>query len=986
MISDENLISILEAELNKFFIEQKVITVPLDFNFKIDDGKIEKWQENYNKVIGQAVAEINKEKEENEQVFFQEITVDTAVANTRENVIKKAQDDLQTYSELLDAINKKLKEKGTLEGTAYEGESVKKLEAQIEMNKKILDFFGAPYTKGKKKGKDDTEERFKRQLALIKTLRQEFIKLEKVYGETEATSKIKEHYKSAFDEIFEGTGINWDFIFNVNEEGYVNALGELRGLAQKAGKAAEDAFEKELSGATVDVGIKNQEKANEKKVKDLEKFFEDYQLSLDLEKLGFSKEQMKDIFGFDYIDLGGLRTKFDEQRNLFIGQGSWLEGEYEKIGKRLNKLESYSVKERAKKYIKYLLKSQREAVKIKTEEAADIAAINKLVTDKVYTDTEGAKIIKGIKSETQKELDKIIWEDFKGTDMYSMMFEDLEHYGTIALNGLKGRIEDLKQSLSHLPASEMKEIVSQLEKIEEITTTRRPMEAIASQKEIIERKGLSRKDAETKLVERGAEVFNLQQEIDSLTTIQNLQATNTELTEEQKTQYQSITGEQYSQTANLQKQIDDKTKLLTNAKNEVKTAKEAAKAYADLDDARGKALGKISQILESVQKASQSALGLMEALGVATDSVAYAQAEAVDGMITLTLQAVQFHSQMVSVGYASNMALGVIGWIAMGIQALTSAISAITKIHDAKLDNEIQKYADNVEKLQKEFEALNESIDAAYDTSQLKRAAADAKQYTQQMINSYQQMILLEEQKKKTDKDKIEEYKESIAEQQKALEDLENQMLESMGGVTDYRSKTEDFVNSWIEAYKNVGDGLGGLQDNFTEFFDNIISQQATMKVTEKFLEPFYKNLNTYLDDYELSKNEMDSLRQQAEKIAPELSNYLEELWNILGGSMGENGGSLSGLQQGIQGMTEDTAQILASYLNSIRFFVSDNNNIMKQLRDYIISNDDAINPMLAQMRIIAKQTASISELLNSVTATNSDGAGQRGIRVYMPA
>jgi hypothetical protein len=84
------------------------------------------------------------------------------------------------------------------------------------------------------------------------------------------------------------------------------------------------------------------------------------------------------------------------------------------------------------------------------------------------------------------------------------------------------------------------------------------------------------------------------------------------------------------------------------------------------------------------------------------------------------------------------------------------------------------------------------------------------------------------------------------------------------------------------------------------------------------------------------------------EKIAPDLSSALEKIWGQLGGSRGEaEGGSLSALQKGIQGITEDTAQIIEAYLNSIRGYVSEQvthtRNIYRILNDAVHSDAAAI-------------------------------------------
>ena len=188
-----------------------------------------------------------------------------------------------------------------------------------------------------------------------------------------------------------------------------------------------------------------------------------------------------------------------------------------------------------------------------------------------------------------------------------------------------------------------------------------------------------------------------------------------------------------------------------------------------------------------------------------------------------------------------------------------------------------------------------------------------------------------------------------------------------MGGVTDYRDATSDFVDAWIDAFKETGDGLSGLKENFTEFFDDLIAQQATMKVTEKFLEPFFENLNEYLYDYELTKDEMDSLRKQAESIAPELSEYLEELWNLLGGSGSDATGSLTALQKGIQGMTEEQAEVLSAYWNSVRGYTASIDDKI----DIILANlgMSEINPQLLELQ---NQSVLLSEINNKMAVMNA--------------
>ena len=92
---------------------------------------------------------------------------------------------------------------------------------------------------------------------------------------------------------------------------------------------------------------------------------------------------------------------------------------------------------------------------------------------------------------------------------------------------------------------------------------------------------------------------------------------------------------------------------------------------------------------------------------------------------------------------------------------------------------------------------------------------------------------------------------------------------------------------------------------------------------------------------------------------------------------------SLSGLQQGIQGVTEETAQIIEAYLNSIRFYIAQDNQNLADLRNFFIGTGDKANPMLSQLRIIAQQTTAIYDLLDSVSRAGHSQGG-RGIKVFI--
>ena len=353
-------------------------------------------------------------------------------------------------------------------------------------------------------------------------------------------------------------------------------------------------------------------------------------------------------------------------------------------------------------------------------------------------------------------------------------------------------------------------------------------------------------------------------------------------------------------------------------------------------------------------------------------------------------------------GVAMNMAMGIVGLIVMAIQLLVQAISAAVNYAEKMRQMKLDVLADQVDNLKQKYDALAESIDKAYSIKQLQEYSKEIERVQKKMEAAQRDYIklleagdkkgyidLAEQAQRKLDaglsvndlsnKERkallSEEYKdykdatEALAEMQEDYEEQKQDLLDSMGGVTDYKSAAQEFVDAWVDAFQETGDGLSGLQENFREFFDNVIKQEAMRRVTDKYMQPFFDDLNAALEsESSLSEREIADLKAKADKVAPELSKVLEELWIALGGSTGEAGG-LSALQKGISGITEQQAEILTAYWNSVRGYTASIDSKM----DLILANigvGSENNPMLDQLIAQTSVLNNIYSFLKSMTTS----------------
>jgi cysteinyl-tRNA synthetase len=118
-------------------------------------------------------------------------------------------------------------------------------------------------------------------------------------------------------------------------------------------------------------------------------------------------------------------------------------------------------------------------------------------------------------------------------------------------------------------------------------------------------------------------------------------------------------------------------------------------------------------------------------------------------MVSLILSAVQFTLQLQAMGVAANSALGVIGWIAIAIQAVATILSAIFSAKDKALQKEIDGHLARAEKLHEKYEELSDAIDSAYDASVVRQLNKEIEKTIQLEIKAIEAAIAARDEAKK---------------------------------------------------------------------------------------------------------------------------------------------------------------------------------------------------------------------------------------------
>jgi DNA repair exonuclease SbcCD ATPase subunit len=342
-------------------------------------------------------------------------------------------------------------------------------------------------------------------------------------------------------------------------------------------------------------------------------------------------------------------------------------------------------------------------------------------------------------------------------------------------------------------------------------------------------------------------------------------------------------------------------------------------------------------------------------------------------------------------GTALNSAMGIIGWIVMGIQLLTMALTAAFKAHDKNIQKQIDAEVKKVEALKKAYEDLEKQLEKAFTASDMGDITREMNENLEKQIEHTEKMIALEEDKKKSDESQIESWKEEVEDMRALMEENMEEAFNSLtnGILEDVLGASRSFVDAWYDAFKETGDGMSGLKDSFKDMLLDMLKQQASLNVMGKYMDQYKEWLNDYIDpengDDILTK---DEAAEYAARVKDTFDNVNAELEGYLG-AMAEiadefETGELSGLQKGIQGITEDQAEVLASYWNSCRYLIA---NIDTTLADVAANVLGGVNNPNSIMSELKKQTTILSEIhskLSSVIGFGNDSTHSGDyIKVY---
>lgn len=229
-----------------------------------------------------------------------------------------------------------------------------------------------------------------------------------------------------------------------------------------------------------------------------------------------------------------------------------------------------------------------------------------------------------------------------------------------------------------------------------------------------------------------------------------------------------------------------------------------------------------------------------------------------------------------------------------------------------------------------------------------------------------------ENEKKKKDNSKIADYDQQIKEMELQIDSFAKDFLKDIYSI-DFKSWASELTDAVVGAWEKGEDAVEAYKEKVKDMVKDVTKNIVTQKIMEAALQkPLDYLTNILKDKGKLDETDMnqlaDLLYKAGDEAIPQITGIFEAL-KKRGLDLRDNGSS-SSTKNSIQSITEETADILASYLNAVRLDVS----VIREMQGkFIPEMSEIAKSQLTQLNLIAQNTLRNADAAERIDKTVSE-------------
>ena len=374
---------------------------------------------------------------------------------------------------------------------------------------------------------------------------------------------------------------------------------------------------------------------------------------------------------------------------------------------------------------------------------------------------------------------------------------------------------------------------------------------------------------------------------------------------------------------------------------------------------------------------------------------------------------------------------GNIGGVISGVvQSVTSWFTVFNKWHDAKLQKQIERSQEIVDNIQRAYDKIErrmtnflgnarnlrvdnveqdiKNLEKLNKLSEQNRLYSSLTQKTREKLTKrqaayeeggaygYQRQLMTEqlaemerqkadmEAMKKKDPEAIADLEDQIDEMKIQIRDFALEVAKDLYGI-DLNGWAEQLGDTLVEAFAR-GEDAG---EAFDKKVGEILRSISSKMISQDILAPMFGDLRDYLfgkdgtggafgSDFQLDPSEMGAMKEYLDKIKNEGIPAAQELFDAIneatGGMLNDTEKSKSGMTKELQSLTENTGDLLASYVNDGRASLSYiRMDLDKFMQESLPQMNVIAEAQLTAQRQIAENTLRTAEAAEAIRSAMSD-------------
>lgn len=426
-------------------------------------------------------------------------------------------------------------------------------------------------------------------------------------------------------------------------------------------------------------------------------------------------------------------------------------------------------------------------------------------------------------------------------------------------------------------------------------------------------------------------------------------------------------------------------------------AKEESKLQNEIRDKIVKNEQLLKNTLDVANLASNLAGGISDAFGavkdiaasfgVDTDSGAWLDVGAVVDTLTSVTSGV---SQVIG-----SLMKGDIGGAIGGVfKTIASPFTIWSDLHDKKLQKRIERSKQAAQIMQNQYDILEKQMKNFLGNAanmKVEGYSGEGGAYGKQLELMKGQLAELEKQrqaeidKKKTDNSVVEDYDKQIEEMKISIRNFAEEVANSIYGI-DLNGWAQQIGDALVDAFAKGEDAAEAFDKTVADIMrsvvKNIIATEVIAPAMEELRDDLFGDNGVFANyktggKFKLSAENAAGLANALKGLEGSVEES-KEIWDIIsnltGGMLDDTDKAKGGLSAGIQSVTEDTADLLASYVNAIRASVAMNEGRWERLLTDSLPQISVIaQSQLDAQRQIAENTLRTAKATEDIVKSNDD-------------